>query len=238
MTSATPRQKAACRAILSTFETLPPTSRPKYSEFAVLRDGAGISYGAHQGTDRSDALDKIVALYVDRRGLLSEDLAKYDFSDDSAAGLARRAKDPQLRDLLTRAGDDPVMQAAQEEVFEVHYMRPAIAAWAGSGFVESLSLAVLYDSMIHGSYATIRDLVPSANERLWIPKYLGRRRREFSIAGTPGARFKNPILRNTLYRQDTFLALIARGNWALETPFLSHGVTVHEDDLILLPEAA
>ena len=238
MSSATPRQKAVCRAIVSTFETSPPTCKPKYSEFAVLRDGAGISYGAHQGTDRSDALDKIVALYIEREGLLADELRPYDFSDDSKAGLARRASDPHLKDVLERAGFDPVMQAAQEEVFEVNYMRPAIAAWAGSSFVETLSLAVLYDSMIHGSFAAIRDLVPSANERLWIPKYLGRRRREFSIAGSPGARFKNPILRNTLYRQDTFLALIARGNWSLETPFLSHGVTVHEDDLILLPEVA
>jgi hypothetical protein len=33
---------------------------------------------------------------------------------------------------------------------------------------------------------------------------------------------------------DTFVFLIGAGNWALETPFVSHGVTVTEADLILI----
>jgi chitosanase len=94
----------------------------------------------------------------------------------------------------------------------------------GSGWVEPLSLAIVYDSFIHGSFARIRDRVPShLPERQWITTYLAERREWLASISR---------LRKTLYRMDALRALIEANNWKLRTPFTVRGVVINEDDLI------
>ena len=64
---------------------------------------------------------------------------------------------------------------AVEGAIVAHSIAEAIAACEGSGFVLPLSLAVIYDSIVHGSYERIRDrvrlraLTPSIEfEKAWI----------------------------------------------------------------------
>ena len=116
------------------------------------------------------------------------------------------------------------MRAAQHEIAEKRYLRPAVEAAEGSGFVLPLSLAVIYDSINHGSYARIRDRVKisrknysldSEFEKAWIYSYVKNRDAWLESV---------PRLAVTDYRTDFFLAQIARGNWMLELPVNVHGV--------------
>src|SRR5690606_5074410 len=84
---------------------------------------------------------------------------------------------------LRRLGGDPLMQRAQREIAFEKYLKPALDACEGSNFNYPLSLAVIYDSINHGSYAKIRDRViidrpgngsmpAEVFERLWITQYV------------------------------------------------------------------
>jgi chitosanase len=216
----TDRDKTAARIIVSIFET--GTAAGNYSEVAVLADGAGISYGAHQGTHRSGTLLKIVQRYCELKPEATAAFAEYlpklgDDSDKSVAALSRNAK---LKSLLRQAGRDPLMRRAQDEVFDSAYMRKAEAVCEGSNFVFPLTLAVIYDSHIHGSWARIRDRVPAGlPEKQWIARYIAERRAW--LAG-----HKNPLLRKTVYRMDAFQKLVATANWHLQPPFTVRGVRV------------
>jgi hypothetical protein len=91
-----------------------------------------------------------------------------------------------------------------------------------------LSLAVIYDSINHGSYARIRDRVKISKrnyssdvefEKAWIYSYVKNRDAWLESV---------PRLAVTDYRTDFFLAQIARGNWTLELPVNVHGVKLAE----------
>lgn len=62
-------------AIINTFETGVPTG--DYGAVTILRDGAGISYGRSQATDKADTLDTIVYRYIDMKGPLAAQLRPY-----------------------------------------------------------------------------------------------------------------------------------------------------------------
>ncbi len=64
----TPQQKKIIDAIVSINETGKIPSEKSYSTVAILADGAGISYGKHQATDKSGSLDKIVKKYKELSG--------------------------------------------------------------------------------------------------------------------------------------------------------------------------
>ncbi len=121
------------------------------------------------------------------------------------------------------------MQAAQHHVAFERYLRPAVEACVGSGFVLPLSLAVVYDSMTHGSWEMIRDHVRipprpfngAAFETVWITAYVKARHRWLRSV---------PRLKATSYRTRFFLEQIVAGNWHLELPFRVHGrLLTHRD---------
>ena len=56
----TPSQKHAIDCVLSIFETGRVPTAASYSTCTILADGAGISYGKHQSTDRAGSLDLVV----------------------------------------------------------------------------------------------------------------------------------------------------------------------------------
>ena len=213
-------------AVVNIFETGRPFG--EYSALAVLNDGAGISYGISQFTHRSGSLHDVVSLFLESGGqagrvVLAERL---DLLRSPSPGAVRMAAvDQRLKNALRAAAGTPEMRAAQHRVAFERYLRPAVDACAGWDFVLPLSLAVVYDSMTHGSWEMIRDRVrtpaprvPSVGfEKAWITAYV-KKRHEW-LRGIPR-------LRSTSYRTAFFLAQIIAGNWQLELPVTVHGFSL------------
>lgn len=227
----TPAQKAACKAIVSIFETGKAAGNP--AACTILPDGAGISYGAHQATDASGSLDTILVEYLRQGGAMQSEArevlalvqanvsTQYRSISSATPGVVRAV------DLLRRMGADPVMAAAQEAVFDRLYWQPAQDQAEGMGLVEPLSWAVCYDTAIHsgpGGIAKIRVRFPEAppirggDERKWTAAYVAARRAWLVSRGG--------IVASTAYRMGAFLSLIAAGQWDLATPFTVCGVEV------------
>lgn len=218
-------------SIVNIFETGRPFG--EYSALAVLNDGAGISYGISQFTHRSGSLLAVVLRYLLLGGLagrtvLEKSLAVLRSASVSAIGSA--SKDPQLKTALRAAAATPQMREAQHHVAYARYMLPAIRACAGSGFTLPLSLAAIYDSINHGSWEMVRDMVrlpePAVRtvgfEKAWITAYVKARHKWLRSI---------PRLRSTSYRTAFFLAQIVAGNWQLNLPVTVHGYSLSLKDL-------
>jgi hypothetical protein len=217
------RAKTIALAIVKIFETSKPFG--DYSAVAVLDDGAGISYGISQFTHKSGSLHAVLERYDKLGGIILGPLrdAQTDFA--SGRNILKHSNNKQIRTALKNLGKDPLMQQAQREIAFEKYLRPALEACEGSNFVLPLSLAVIYDSINHGSYAKIRDRVeipipgngsmPAVTfEKLWITEYTKKRDQWLESV---------PRLAKTDYRTDFFLAQIGRGNWQLKLPMNVHG---------------
>lgn len=244
-----PRDIAVAQAVVSAHETVPPTARPRFAQIAVMRDGPGgglqTTFGAHQATDRADSLDKIIVRYrelaIEKHGEMWDDLTLADdlevylprLAQNTPLSCASLAKDQVFLDLLKRSAADPLMKQAQQDVFDKNYMLPALAAVTGSGWREPLSLCVVYDSMIHGSWSRIRDEVTrGGGEREWIKAYVQTRHWHLAHAGQKGSKFGNPLVRNTVYRMKTFEEAINDGNWQMVAPLRTgNGLTIFEADV-------
>jgi chitosanase len=230
----TPAQRASIDACVSINETGKLPSQAAYATVAILPDGAGISYGKHQATDQSGSLDAIVARYAALGGALALELAPYvDRLRANATTTAPVTGAQQwvvdLMDLLHRAGADPVMQRAQDEVFDVRYWRPAAERCAAMGLVTPLAHLVVYDTCIHSGPSRVESLRktfaarPPASggvERVWVIDFLTARRK--FLAG-----HSNPVVRKTVDRVDALRKLCDANQWELQTPFVYRfGLTV------------
>ena len=223
--------KKQIQAIVSVFETGKASGDP--SAVALLQDGAGISYGSHQGTDKSGSLDAIVKAYITAKGVFAANLASYldRLATNETAKVDPRDPPEWVEDLMAQlrlAGGDPIMRTVQEKVFDELYWEPAREQCEELQLRCPLSWAVVYDSAIHsglGGIATIRkrfSALPPAkggDEKAWTVAYVEARRAWLLMS-------KNPIVQKTVYRCDAFRNLIFDGNWDLITPFKVRGVTV------------
>ncbi|HQY68763.1 MAG TPA: chitosanase [Pyrinomonadaceae bacterium] len=229
------KAKLTALAIVHIFETSKPFG--DYSAVAVLNDGAGVSYGTSQFTHRSGSLLKVLNRFheiCDQMGT-GRLLVGYEklLADRSTTSILRLSRDERFKNGLRAAGKRPEMQQAQREIAFEKYLKPAIDACEGSDFVTPMALAVVYDSINHGSFARIRDLVtvpqpgngsmkPIEFEKEWITRYV--RKRDAWLESVPR-------LAATDYRTDFFLAQIARGNWNLDLPMNVHGHKLAEADI-------
>jgi hypothetical protein len=240
------RAKLIALAIVHVFET----SRPfgDYSAVAVLDDGAGVSYGINQFTHKSGSLYTVLNTYLGIGGAVGADEFEAYLPTlrlTTKAAIAKLSNDKTFKDLLKAAGKTPEMQLAQQQVMENSYLLPAIDAAEGSHFELPLSLAVIYDSINHGSYGKIRDLdhVKPAEvitheeicvqvcvdrsehtsnesfEKAWISEYVTIRHRWLS---------STPRLKKTAYRTAFFLEQIVTKNWNLDLPLDCHGAKLTE----------
>lgn len=224
--------KRRAQGIISIFET--NKAEGDYGAVALLPDGAGLSIGSHQATDRADTADAILQSYIDAGGRDADALAPFlpRFLSDASINLDPAAPPVEwvreFKSAFRKAADDPIMRRVQDEVFDRLYWMPMLAEAASAGAVLPLSLAVLYDTAIQsgvGGIRRMRALFPQkapargGDERAWATAYVVARRKW--LASHP-----NPVVQRTVYRPDAFLALIQGGNWQLLPPFQVRGVTV------------
>src|SRR4030095_16794973 len=71
--------------------------------------------------------------------------------------------DHDVRALLQQAGDDPVMQKAQDDYLDQNYWQTALKTAHAGPLTKPLSVAVVYDSHIQGGFGRIRGLVPAGS---------------------------------------------------------------------------
>lgn len=218
-------QKQTAQAIVNIFETGKPQG--DYGCVTLLQGDSGhLTYGRAQLTLASGNLHRLINAYC----------ALPDAPHASAlhAYLPRLAvkdfdldHDRELRRLLTACGDAPQMRRLQDRFFDQHYWLPAMAKADEMACHEMLSRTIIYDSMIHGSFRRIAARVDksigaarSVSERAWMKSYVSARRDWLS-------HHTNRLLRQTVYRMDTFQSLIAEGNWSLELPLHVRGIRLN-----------
>ena len=221
----------ACQ-IVSIFETGSPEGDP--GRCSVLADGAGITYGIHQGTDASGTLDEILLEYDHQGGRWRRELSEFYvwLSENGTRDEDPKNPTPQcerLIALLRSAGKyDPIMRAAQEAVFERLYWRPAMGQAIDLHLRFPLSQVCLYDLAVQsglGRLAKLRlafsQLPPSkgGSEEAWTLELL-RARRAFLL------RSSNELVRKSVYRVEALMHLAEVDQWQLQSPFLVRGWTL------------
>jgi len=232
--SITPAQKHVVDCIIAIFETGKVPSPSAYSACTVLADGAGISYGKHQCTDKAGSLDLVVKKYIAKGGQHAYEIAEFlpQLATNESTKVPPAGPHPHwlqsLMNLLRIAGADPKMREAQDEVFDEHYFAPAANMCNDMGLKHALSWAVIYDTCIHsgpGMVANMRKRFAASppsrggDEVLFIKQYL--QAREDWLKSNA-----NPLVQKTVYRMDAFQILVDNNFWNLQTPLTVRGVKI------------
>lgn len=190
-------------------------SRPnQYGGLVSIKgDKGGLSGGELMASLSSGNLGRLCRLYVTKGGKhLPETLVV--LAEQKSVQLNDSAE---FRAAWKNAAKDPLMAEAQDEFFYGGFEVPAEKWCKAFGFQLPLTIAVIMDSYIHGGLNTVLPRVKfsAVDEKVWVTEYV-KQRREWL------ATHKNPVLHPTIYRMDTFLELIEKGNWMLEGPINVH----------------
>jgi chitosanase len=229
----TATQKATAQAIVNVFET--SSVRGDYGKVTLIPGDSGhLTFGRSQTTLGSGNLAALIAAYCDTPGArFASWLARYrqPMSDRDVA----LDDDARLHNLLRASADDVVMRDVQDRFFDETYWQPAETFAIDLGFVQPLSMAVVYDSVVHGSWARIRDRTTAiagspaqAGEQRWTRQYVDVRRAW--LAASP-----RDDLRPTVYRMDAFIRMIALDLWDLALPIVVRGAEVSDATLAQTP---
>jgi chitosanase len=225
-------QEQTIKAIINLFET--SSVQGDYSSITLIPgDTGGLTYGRSQTTRSSGGLQRLVADYVgDPARPYAAALQVYlpIHSNDVALDA-----DVYLHNLLRAAADFEVMRQIQDRFFDSRYWTPAFNKATALGVATPLGVAVVYDGTVHGSFDLIRTrtnaavgTVAQAGERPWITRYV--RERFNWLANSPRA-----DLRKTVYRMNTFQALIDDDEWDLGLPLIVRDATINPQTLVARP---
>lgn len=223
-----PLQKCTIQSIVNIFETGKPLGN--YSQVTLIKGDPGhLTYGRSQTTLASGNLYFLIKSYCEKTGSqFGKDFQPY--LDRLASKDLTLDNDAILKDLLKKAGNDPVMHQAQDEFFERAYYKPALNRANQLGICTPLGVAVVYDSYIHGAFNTVYKLTNTnlaktpeeAGEKKWIEAYVNTRRNWL-------ANHSKTVLHNTVYRMDAFKDIIKNDNWNLALPMKVRSYTITED---------
>src|SRR4051812_38063773 len=222
-------QGKTAKAIVNVFET--GRVRGNYGSVTLLAGDRGhLTYGRSQTTLASGNLFLLIRAYCgEPTAAFGTELKP--FLDRLLQKDLTLDTDAPLRDVLRRAGDDPVMQQQQDRFFDAHYFDPACRQAATRGLQTPLGQAVVYDSIVHGNFPVIASRVASQvgtnagdmTEQQWVQAYVDKRREWVTQQKDP--------LPKTVYRMDAFKRLIDASKWELPLPLDVHGVTITETAL-------
>lgn len=214
----TQSQMQSAQAIVNLFET--GSVLGNYGGVTLIPGDPGhLTYGRSQTTLASGNLGKLMKAYCANPGArfgsrLQSHLQRFLNQDLSLD------HDLVVQNLLRACADDPVMRETQDAFFQSAYWEPALRAARRLGIVSALGTSVVYDSHVHGSWLTVRDLVTAdvgevsaVGERAWITAYVERR--EAWLANN-----KIAAVRPTVYRMQAFKRLIDQHLWGLELPLV------------------
>jgi len=218
--------KKTAQAIVNIFESGRPLG--DYGCVTVLSGDTGhLTYGRSQTSLGSGNLALLLHAYCEAQGAFSEALLPYLTAFDRRD--ERLDDNDKVKSLLKQAGDDPVMHRVQDEFFDRVYWAPALKSADYIGVAKPLSVTVVYDSRVHGSYHYIRDVtntqhgdVRGIGEEQWIRTYVSVRRNWL-------ATHDNSLLRKTVYRMDALKTLMEAGKWELPLPLTVRNVVISEE---------
>lgn len=219
-------EKGAAQATVNVFET--GTALGHYGQVTLLANDPGhLTYGRAQTTLASGNLYLLIRAYCAEAGAThAAALAPYlPRLEDLDLGLDH---DANLRGALKEAGDDPVMQRAQDAFFDRVYWAPAVRSAEALGIASPLGTAIVYDGHIHGSWQRLSDACTAARGA---PAALGEQACERAYVETRRAwleQHSNALLRKTAYRMHAFQGILSSGNWLLALPFAVRGATIDE----------
>lgn len=221
----TNQDKQKALTIVRVFET--GKAAGDFGAVAVLNDGAGVSYGINQFTHRSGSLHAVVDRYFELGGAVARNVIERRLEllrNPSVFNIRWLAADIAFKKALKAAAISSEMKAAQTQIAEERFLRPAIDECERLEFTSALSLAVVYDSITHGSWEKIRDRIVEKpqREKRWITEYV--RRRDAWLGSIPR-------LEVTRYRTKFFLDQIAIANWDLRLPLRVHRVKIDTEML-------
>lgn len=235
MTDLSADQKRLIFVIVSLFETDKLPSPAAYSSCSILGDKAGITYGIHQCTAHRGTLSLVVAEYERLGGARSAYLIEHQHIIRASVSVSPKSIPPEVArymEELRLAGSDPVMQQAQEVVFNAHYWQPAHKKWTALKLSEPLSLLALYDCTIQsgiGRIDMLRDhfaeLPPSKGgaERPWTRAFIEAR--QAWLAAFVGKDDEHTrLVRRSVYRTQALLELAQlEEGWKLRSPLTVRG---------------
>jgi len=233
-------QASTAKAIVNIFET----GRLLGNYASVLvdpKDPGHLTYGRSQTTLASGNLYTLIASYCGAPGaVFASQLQPY--LDRLQVRDLTLDDDMNLRSVLKQAGSDPTMLQVQDQFFDNSYWVPArrlaanIPLSGQTGLTTSLGITTVYDSVIHGSFGTIRSATNASfaalpGEQDWVTRYISIRR---------GWLASNSILRlrDTVYRMDELKKLTDASKWDLPLDLTVRGITITEAGLRAAPTEA
>lgn len=229
----TQTQKKTAESIINIFETNEVLGN--YGQVTVISGDTGhLTFGRSQTTLGSGNLYKLLKRYCDNGG------ARFRSRLEPYLPLCRRKatdldEDMSLHNTLRATADDVVMRDTQDEFFDQEYWQPAAASAEREGLVSPLSVAVVYDSFVHGSWPMLRDRTinkygsaSEIGEQEWVRGYVKTRRAW--LAG-----HSREDLRKTVYRMDEFQFLMSDDNWHLRLPLVVRDKEISDATLSATP---
>lgn len=226
-------QKQTAQAIVNVFET--GAVRGRYDQVTRIEGDAGqLTFGRLQATLTSGHLFELIDDYCRRAGArLAGWLSPYLSALEEQDPVLNA--DLHFHNLLRASADDAVMRETQDEFFDAGLWASAVRITRRDGIATPLGVAVVFDSIVHGSWTRLRrrvnddrGRVAEIGERAWIAAYVETRRDWL-------ARHRRKDLRRTVYRMDAFRQLIEAGAWRLDLPLAVRGVTLDLDSLSAPP---
>jgi chitosanase len=220
----TATQKQAAQAIINIFET--GSARGKYGAITVIPGDTGhLTYGRSQTTLTSGNLAKLVERYCGTPGSRHGARLKPYIPRLQQKDLALDT-DEVLKNRLRACADDVVMRDVQDAFFDETYWQPAVRIATKLGLTLPLSLAVVYDGKVQGSFERIAERATAAvgtpgtaGEQPWVTTYVSERLNWLST-------HSRADLRATAYRMFSFERLIQQNLWDLALPFIVREVEV------------
>lgn len=183
---------------------------PDYSSVTLVPgDRGGLSYGIIQFSWNSGTLQKLLDIYIQKKGALSTEIK-------AKLKLPNIQFSTTFHDLLRKAGKDPIMKLCQDEIRDQKYFIPGIKVLDTKKFKLPLTLAVIVDSLVHGSFGYINARVKGTDEKSWVRKYVAVRKNWL-------ATHSNTLLRKTVYRMNFFEQELTKENWMLNLPITVQG---------------
>lgn len=210
------------KQILNVFETGKAT--PQYDAVFVYPDGlkgrrqVTLSFGF---TEDGSNLGKLLTTYSALNGSYASQFAPFL----PKLGTGVLATSNTFKELLKEtAQKDAFFCECQDFCFNALYLRKGIERAAEFGIKTNLGIAIICDSVLHGSLETVSRLFVAArpsrggDEKTWCIEYVKARKQWLISKGKP--------LSDCVYRMNAFEDAIKKDNWDLSQLFNANGTVI------------